>query len=698
MHTQLPQFCGEFDALLRPFLAPVERVLAALEQSGPDRPERELRPPLLELRHHLGVLADKVASQQAYVLIFGPLKSGKSTLMNAVAAAYVSEVSSLPAYPCLVFVAGGPRREYVVTRYDGSRVTFTAARPLQDHIDAAHAELADAIRAAEGRGEVFDPPEHFPQAVRRVDVTVPGGELQRSGAVLVDTPGLYTRMRFGYDRMTRDFRDAAACAVFVVKSDTLFLEQVFHEFQQLLDLFSRIFLVVNVDAGKRDLGPDGALVPSLEQSQPDRILAAFTDLAMTAPLQRAHQEGRVRICAVDLLAAASAVLRQDVSGGLPADFAAFRDELNSYLAGSDYLQAFLRDSLQRARGLLKEARTLADDPVADALRAELAARQRELAAVQALQSRLRTVLRLDLRATGHRFGGQLAQEVERSARDEGQKLVRTLGASIDTWFLSSHSLDWLLNSHWTPLVQDYRADVQDAARRCFDQFQAQPGAGLDLPEALDDLIDAFGIDLVALRQRLLQDLGAVTWQGPATVPVDPGQLPVRKGVLDLVAFRSVERVRERMLGSVARPERKLSAKEKAGRLGEPGRLFLHQRVGEFRAALAPATAASLVQHFTVELRDRTAARLVELLREQEPRLLAEAERLQREQARLQAVLAPLDALATAAAELETQLRQLGGRYGAPLPEAVPRPVLTPVARSPRPARSETRPSRGATAR
>ena len=34
-----------------------------------------------------------------YVMIFGPLKSGKSTLMNAIAAAYVSEVSSLPAYP-----------------------------------------------------------------------------------------------------------------------------------------------------------------------------------------------------------------------------------------------------------------------------------------------------------------------------------------------------------------------------------------------------------------------------------------------------------------------------------------------------------------------------------------------------------------------------------------------------------------------
>ena len=71
--------------------------------------------------------------------------------------------------------------------------------------------------------------------------------------ILVDTPGLYSRMNFGYDVLTREFRDGAACAVFVVKTDNLFLEQVFAEFNQLLGLFSRIFIVVNVDSGKRDL-------------------------------------------------------------------------------------------------------------------------------------------------------------------------------------------------------------------------------------------------------------------------------------------------------------------------------------------------------------------------------------------------------------------------------------------------------------
>src|SRR5262249_40855553 len=97
MHSQLQKFCAEFDALVRPLLQPFTAAASALADAAGGTPGRELRPPLLELHHHLTVLCNKVADQHAYVLIFGPLKSGKSTLMNAVAAAYVSEVSSLPA-------------------------------------------------------------------------------------------------------------------------------------------------------------------------------------------------------------------------------------------------------------------------------------------------------------------------------------------------------------------------------------------------------------------------------------------------------------------------------------------------------------------------------------------------------------------------------------------------------------------------
>ena len=241
---------------------------------------------------------------------------------------------------------------------------------MRSHMRAAHAELAEAIRAGEGRGEEFDPASHLPRAVRRVDVRMPAEQLADSGAVLVDTPGLYSRMKFGYDLMTRECRDSAASAVFVVKTDNLFLEQVFAEFSELLRLFSRIFLVVNLDSTKQDLQPDGSLGSSLERSDPQQIVEAFERLAMNAALKEARDDGRLRIYPIDLLRAASARLRAaNGDGGRrrrerrrraaaePADdFASFLSDLTQYLNSTDYLVAFLGDSLRQGRGIVADSR------------------------------------------------------------------------------------------------------------------------------------------------------------------------------------------------------------------------------------------------------------------------------------------------------------------------------------------------------
>ena len=134
MRTQLGTYCQQFDGTLRPVLQDLDLAIKALASASDETPSKSLHVPLLELQHQLRTLCDKVAEQQAYVLIFGPLKSGKSTLMNAIAASYVSEVSSLPAYPCLVFVRSGKKREYVVKLYDGSTRTFTEAAQLHEDI------------------------------------------------------------------------------------------------------------------------------------------------------------------------------------------------------------------------------------------------------------------------------------------------------------------------------------------------------------------------------------------------------------------------------------------------------------------------------------------------------------------------------------------------------------------------------------
>src|SRR5690606_4547639 len=166
----------------------------------------------------------------------------------------------------------GEDYRFTVSRYNGDKIPYADNRSLQMLVQENHRVLAQRLREAEERGEEFDPGVHFPDAVRRIDVEVPAKNLKDSLTVLVDTPGLYTRMKFGYDLMTKEFRNSAACAVFVVKTDNLFLEQVFEEFNDLLDLFSRIFLVVNIDTNKRDLEADGSLKASLESEAPHEVI------------------------------------------------------------------------------------------------------------------------------------------------------------------------------------------------------------------------------------------------------------------------------------------------------------------------------------------------------------------------------------------------------------------------------------------
>src|SRR5690625_6612236 len=94
--TEISEFCEEFANILAPF----EAVLREAREEVQGKTDSDaLQHPIAgisDAHHRLETLISKVEEQQAYVIIFGPLKSGKSTLMNAISATYVSEVTSLP--------------------------------------------------------------------------------------------------------------------------------------------------------------------------------------------------------------------------------------------------------------------------------------------------------------------------------------------------------------------------------------------------------------------------------------------------------------------------------------------------------------------------------------------------------------------------------------------------------------------------
>lgn len=662
MKTQLSKFCEEFEAVVRPVLEPLKSTAETLDAMSDGLAVRGVLPGVHEVRHRLRTLADKVAEQQAYVLIFGPLKSGKSTLMNGIAAAYVSEVTALPAYPCMVYVSHGDAREFTVTRYNGARETFTDVGAMHDLMEVAHAELAQRLREVEAEGGEFEPNEHMPTAIRRVDVRLPAPDLKESSAVLVDTPGLYSRMRFGYDRMTRDFRDSAACAVFVVKTDNLFLEQVFDEFEQLLQLFSRIFLVVNLDTTKRDLRPDGELGPSLENTDPKRIVQAFETLSMSAPIKQATEDGRLRIYPVDLLNAAASRLH----GGDAVEassFEPFLDDLTEYLNSTDYLVAFLGDSLRQADSVLGDISALTARDEVVALGDQVSHAQGEKARCDREAEGLDTLGAVSWKPAFERLGDDLTSitkgRIEKLRAEAGQEIDE----AVDRWSEGDASFQSLIDDYVEPIIRRCRDDLATTGKGVFQTVAGNATAGATLDAPAEAALETLKLDLGAIGRDVAAGLELGRGLGSTKLGVDPSTIPVRKGFLDWLLFRSQASMRKRLFGADADPSNPIPRHVKTRKLGDRGFDALQEVLDDgiaryFDGALTKLTGGVLDEYVASVKRG-----VSEAIGKRRTSNQRESEALGRQVRDLTAAHGALGALTSSLASTREQLDDLTQRYG-----------------------------------
>ncbi len=680
MRTLLSQFCEAFDATVRPLLTPISEANAALTEAKEDLGIPEVRAELLDLQHRIQGLVDKVAEQQAYVLLFGPLKSGKSTLMNALAGTYVSEVSSLPAYPCMVYLSHAEERVFYVSRYSGEMERFTDPSALYGHVNGAHEELAAKLRESEAAEIEFDPSRHYQDAIRKVDVRLPAGDLAQSGAVLVDTPGLYSRMKFGYDRMTKEFRDSASCAIFVVKSDNLFLEQVFEEFEDLLELFSRIFLVVNLDTTKSDLSPDGTLVPSLEQEDPLRIIDAFENLAMSAPLKRAADDGRLKIYPVDLLRAASHRLSEssDGSPAVPvrgqANFDAFLEDLTEYLNSTDYLVAFLGDSLRRASGLLEDLEQACDDPSiaalrdhADALDAQRQEQQRRRHAIHRLGA-------FDWRSAFRELDEKLAPSIRERAQVSSQETEKELDRLVDQWFLSDASFESLINDDLVPRLTRFETELTGFVAETLEDEVLPGTAGLLLPSNIGADLHSAEIDLGELG---LESLGAMSKDaalGHVTAPVAVERVPVKRSVIDWLLFRSQAKCRERLFGDAANPAARIPVDRKTRRLGEDARRAIRRELDLFKSRFFMETIQRAHRHLVSRYADFAVDAMAERLEAREESIGMRLQELVDALMERRKVLSHIATLQARAAEVRGGVDELTAAYGQTEPDKLIQPA------------------------
>ena len=593
MKTEISKFCESCLTSLLPLPDALNRAVEDMEREGSRKLLEKPLAALNDIRARLRSLVEKLENQNAYLLIFGPLKSGKSTLMNAISGSYVSEVTSLPGYPCLVFVRHAEAARFSVTRYNGRESVFADSAVLHSVVADGHHALAEQMHLAETRGVEFDPRTQFSEAIRRIDIKAPVRSLAESSTVLVDTPGLYSRMNFGYDVLTREFRDSAACAVFVVKTDNLFLEQVFAEFNQLLDLFSRIFLVINVDSHKRDLQPDGSLKPSAESEEPQRIIEAFKTLSMAGPLRRAYEQNRVRIHAVDLLGAASSLLGGNGNGAGEGDgecrhkhaFGAFQRDLTDYLNSSDYTREFIRDSLRQGNALCDEVRWIHAGAEVRELRDSQAILETQ---IKHLDERIAAVDRLlsaDWNSTYDKARTESAALIADAARAKTQDISRQMREALDRWFEGNESLTGLVQAHWNPAITGVAQSLARGTRNELIQTTRTPYGGAEPAASMvaNLLVAGFDVAAVAAEARAALDVPDAV-EAYATV-VTRDAVPVKKTFADWVLFRPAAKVRRRLFGENS--DLQIEPAVKAKRIVEAGRGALSTAIDEAVSAKFP---------------------------------------------------------------------------------------------------------------
>lgn len=595
MKTEIKEYCRELAQALAPFESSLRGSLEKWVVGSDLYDDAGLLQGLRAKREDLAKVLDQLAAEEAYLLIFGPLKSGKSTLMNAVSGSYVSEVTSLPAYPCLVYVRHGQKATHELTRYSGEKTTFPGNAPLQETIRQSHRGLAEAIKRVEDAGGQFDPESDYPEAIRRVDISLTAAGLDSAGTVLVDTPGLYAKMKFGYDRMTRDFRDRAACALFVVKADNLFLEPVFDEFEELLANFSRIFLVVNIDQAKKDLDAQGRLVPSVESTDPQLIVEAFRSLSVNTTIRRAFEEGKLQVYPIDLLHAAQGVLTRNSAEatGQNASFEQLVADLEAYLNGMDYVAEFKRDLGRRVTTVVEGLAGYLGPGAADKIEAAGRVIEQEKALAARRLKAAETVGSIDWGAVlGNTLRGH-----EEKVRSEGEQILANLREQVDqaltAWMDTDDSVHNLLLEKLNPLCAQGAAELHALISRESKSILAAANEGALFSGEEAQAVQVLELRLGEVLAEALSGAEAALPESPVQAQLEFDDIPVRKTWIEWLLFRRAARIRREVFGPEEQPDTSLLPAVKEQRLGEKARKYFGRRVaGILRQAVLDDPAAS----------------------------------------------------------------------------------------------------------
>ncbi len=580
--TELSIFAEEFRRALEPCLRELEAFGERLQEGAsavfsPAQSEAllaSLRPAAEELRR----LLERVAAERVQVFLFGPPNAGKSTLLNALSGVHAVDVSALPGYPCVLRVSHASEPAARLEHFDGSAVEASNMTALQIHLQRSQAELAQATRAARARGEAFDGARDLPSAARRIELALPADVLERAAAQLIECPPMHGPLFPGYGSMLMGESGGPAVAVFVLRVTQLFDPTALAGFDELLEAFERLFLVVNLDAASRDLASDGEVVIGLERSDPLRVVEVFEKLTASPALERGLAEGRVRIVPLDLLEAARvriALVAEAARSDSRSRFDDFLDELGETFDQHEVFQTFAHSVLRRAHEFLEEARSALEQPALtdlpfrlEQVEGERAARARAGHALHRLRARERRGWESEEAFSALRE--RLSSRAVARAQEVAQELARPLWGALEDWFASAESVQGLIRGRLAPRIADALAEIDRFAERALREELASPQAFERLsPDIARDLAEA-RLALGELVRPPAEGAGPGA-DGYALLPLDVEAIPVKLRLRDRLLFRSRARLRRDLIGPADAATHALPSDVKVRRLAKDAR-------------------------------------------------------------------------------------------------------------------------------
>jgi len=299
---------------------------------------------------------------------------------------------------------------------------------------------------------------------------------------------------------------------------------------------------------------------------------------MSAPLKAAAEAGRLGIYPVDLLGAASARIRgSDSSQGDQhahgaERFDALLTDLTDYLNSSEYLRAFLNDSLRRAGSILGDLGDLTRHEAVSQLTREADALQQQRQETLTVRQ---AAIKLDAVDWKQQFQ-PLLDFLLTQGRQQAGEIRKTTGQALrgaaKAWFENDRSLAHLCDKEIAPLLNTCRTQLLhflqgEMTRQLPGMHETSIAVS---PEICGDAA-AIDIDLGALARSAMEK--AVGTAGPAPVrsKLNADQIPVRRGLWDCLLFRSKASVRRRMFGPSNAPSLPIAAVLKSKRIGQAGR-------------------------------------------------------------------------------------------------------------------------------